>query len=112
MFENDFENLASQYPNYTFFKCDIDSVPRAAYDAEVVDTPQVSIIPTGTKPDGTFYGKADLITVKAKLSDYSSIIPEAKKALDSLKFGSTPSEKKPWVFDPATGTSVPQHESY
>ena len=104
--------LASQYPQYTFFKCDLDTVPRAAYDAEVVDSPQISIIPTGSKPDGTLYGKSDMVTVKGKLSDYSSIISEAKKAVDEFKFGPSPSEKKPWVFDPATGASVPQHESY
>ena len=87
-------------------------MPKAAYDAEVVDSPQVSMIPTGTKPDGSMYYKSEMVTVKAKLSSYSGIIPEAKKALDSFRFGESPSEKKSWVFDPATGTTIPQHESY
>lgn len=90
----------------------MDVVPSAAYDAEVVDSPQVSVIPTGTKPDGSLYCKSDMVTVKAHLSNYSSIVGETKKALDSFKFGESPVEKKPWVFDPATGTTIPQHESY
>lgn len=112
MFEEDFVKLAAQYPQYTFFKCDVDQVPKAAYDAEVVDSPQVSMIPTGTRLDGSLYGKADMKTVKANLAMYSEIVPDAKKMLDSFKFGPSPVEKKPWVFDPATGTSLPQHESY
>ena len=87
-------------------------VPKAAYDAEVVDSPQISLIPTGAKPDGSMYCKSDMISVKAKLANYSTIIPEAKKAVESFRFGESPSEKKPWVFDPATGTTIPQHESY
>lgn len=112
VFESDFESLAAEYPKYTFFKCDVDTVPQAAYDSEVVDSPQISIIPTGTKTDGTLYGKADMVTIRAKLSNYSNIVPDAKTAVESFKFGPSPAEKQPWVFDPATGTSVPQHESY
>lgn len=112
LFEPEFEQLATQYPQYTFFKCDVDDVPTAAYDSEVVDSPQITMIPTGTKPDGSLYGKADLVTVKAKLAEYSAIVPNAKKALDGFRFGESPLEKKPWVFDPATGTTIPLHESY
>ena len=70
------------------------------------------MIPTGAKPDGALYGKADMVTIKAKLGSYSEIIPDAKKAVDGFKFGESPAEKKPWVFDPATGTTLPLHESY
>ena len=112
MFESDFEKLAAQYPQYTFFKCDVDEVPKAAYDAEVVDSPQVSVIATGTKPDGSLYCKSDMKTVKAHLGNYAEIVAEAKKVVDGFKFGESPVEKKPWVFDPATGTSLPLHESY
>jgi hypothetical protein len=70
------------------------------------------MIPTGAKPDGSLYGKADMVTVKAKLAKYSDIVPEAKKALDGFKFGPSPAEKKPWVFDPSTGATLPLHESY
>ena len=87
-------------------------VPKAAYDAEVVDSPQISLIPTGAKPDGSMYCKSDMVTVKGQLANYASIIPDAKKALDKFRFGEAPAEKKPWVFDPATGTTIPQHESY
>jgi hypothetical protein len=87
-------------------------VPKAAYDAEVVDSPQISIIPTGTKPDGTLYCKSDMVTVKANLANYGAIVPDAKKAVEGFRFGEPLSEKKPWVFDPATGTTLPQHESY
>jgi len=53
-----------------------------------------------------------MVTIKANLANYASIIPEAKQAVDRFRFGESPVEKKPWVFDPATGTSIPQHESY
>jgi hypothetical protein len=78
----------------------------------VVDSPQISLIPTGTKQDGSLYCKSDMITIKAELSNYSAIVSDAKKAVEKFKFGPSPSEKKPWVFDPATGTTLPQHESY
>jgi hypothetical protein len=70
------------------------------------------MIPTGTKPDGSMYCKSDMVTVKANLANYAAILPETKKAVDGFRFGESPAEKKPWVFDPATGTTIPQHESY
>jgi hypothetical protein len=112
MFESEFDKLAEQYPNYTFFKVNVDEVPRAAYDAEVVDSPQVSIIPTGTKPDGSLYGKSDMVTVKADLANYSGILPTAKNHIDGFTFGPAPVRKEPWVFDPSTGTTIPLHQSY
>ncbi len=62
--------------------------------------------------DGSLYGKADMVTVRAKLANYAGIVPDAKHALDGFQFGNAPAEKRPWVFDPATGTTVPLHESY
>ena len=53
-----------------------------------------------------------MVTVRASLANYAAIIGEAKKAVEGFKFGESPAEKKPWVFDPATGTTLPQHESY
>ena len=53
-----------------------------------------------------------MVTIKANLANYSAIVSDAKKAVDSFRFGESPSEKKPWVFDPAPGTTIPQHESY
>ena len=90
----------------------MDAIPKAAYDAEVVDSPQISLIPTGTKPDVSLYCKSDMVTIKAELSNYSAIVANARKAVENFKFGPSPAEKKPWVFDPATGTTLPQHESY
>lgn len=87
-------------------------MPKAAYDSEVVDAPQISVIPTGSKPDGTLYCKSDMVSVKASLANYASIVGDAKKVVEGFKFGESPMEKKPWVFDPATGTTLPQHESY
>ena len=112
LFESDFDKLAVQFPQYTFFKCDVDQVPKAAYDSEVVDSPQITMIPTGTRPDGSLYGKADVATVKAVLANYADIVPKAKTVIEGFKFGEQPTEKKPWVFDVATGTTVPLHESY
>jgi hypothetical protein len=112
LFEAEFDKLAAHYPQFTFFKCDVDEVPRAAYDAEVVDSPQISIIPTGSKPDGSLYCKSDMVTVKAQLANYATIVSDAKKAVEGFRFGESPSEKKQWAFDPATGTTIPHHESY
>lgn len=53
-----------------------------------------------------------MVTVKANLANYAAIVADAKKAVEGFKFGESPVEKKPWVFDPATGTTMPQHESY
>jgi hypothetical protein len=53
-----------------------------------------------------------MVTIKARLANYSSIVLDAKKSIEQFRFGEAPAEKKPWVFDPATGTTIPQHESY
>ena len=53
-----------------------------------------------------------MVSVRPVLANYASIVPEAKKAIEGFRFGASPVEKKPWVFDPATGTTIPKHESY
>uniref|UniRef100_A0A7S1ACL0 Thioredoxin domain-containing protein n=1 Tax=Noctiluca scintillans TaxID=2966 RepID=A0A7S1ACL0_NOCSC len=104
-----FESMEKSYPKYSFYTCDVDDCPQAAYDAEVVDVPSVVILPLGLKPDGSNYDKTDMVVVSAELAKYTDVIPQAKAALDSITVLDSDSEKKPWVFDPATGTTLPPH---
>ena len=50
--EAQFEAMSNAYPKYTFYKCDVDDCPIAAYDAEVEDVPSVVILPLGLRLDG------------------------------------------------------------
>merc|ERR1712066_1041479 len=84
MYEEQFEAMASAYPKATFYKCDVDDVPLAAYDSEVVDVPSVVIQPLGLKPDGSRYDKTDMVVVTPELARYDQILPNAKAALDSF----------------------------
>merc|ERR1711964_150796 len=99
------------YPNYTFYKVDVDEVPRAAYDMEVQDAPSIAVLPIGLKPDGTPYDKTDLKLISAPQAEYGSVVPDAKTAIDGISFGKGEFEAKPWKFDPSTGTSLPQHQT-
>merc|ERR1719507_291305 len=84
MYEDQFEAMANSYPKATFYKCDVDDVPLAAYDSEVVDVPSVVIQPLGLKPDGSPYDKTDMVMVAAELARYDQVIPNAKAALDAI----------------------------
>merc|ERR1711862_969758 len=53
MYEEQFDSMAKAYPKYTFYKCDVDDAPLAAYDAEVEEVPSIVIQPLGLKPDGS-----------------------------------------------------------
>merc|ERR1719379_1665021 len=86
MYEEQFDAMSKAYPKYTFYKCDVDDVPLAAYDAEVEDVPSVVVLPLGLKPDGSEYDKTDMVVIKADLSNYSEVIPKAKAALDQFQF--------------------------
>ena len=113
LFEADFLDLANQFTHYQFFKCDIDQVPHAAYDLEVVDAPQISVLPVGMKPDGSLYDKTDLVTIKAELGRYDEIVQKARIAIAAIKVKENIRTVKPlWVFDPATGTTLPKHQLY
>merc|ERR1712151_1355419 len=61
MYAEQFESMASSYPKAKFFKCDVDDVPLAAYDSEVVNVPSVVVMPLGLKPDGSPYDKSDMV---------------------------------------------------
>ncbi|CAK8996138.1 Hypothetical protein (Fragment) [Durusdinium trenchii] len=52
MYKEQFEAMAKSYPKYSFYTCDVDDAPLAAYDAEVTEVPSVVIQPLGLKPDG------------------------------------------------------------
>merc|ERR1712136_556988 len=86
-----FESMSKSYPKYSFYTCDVDDCPQAAYDAEVVDVPSVVILPLGLKPDGSKYDKTDMVK-------YTEVIPRAKAALDAITVIES-EEQKPWVFD-------------
>merc|ERR1719215_2535370 len=67
MFDEQFEAMASANPKYTFYRCDVDDCPLAAYDAEVEDVPSVAILPLGLKPDGSPYDKTDMVVISPEL---------------------------------------------
>merc|ERR1711924_62004 len=56
-----FEAMAKAYPKYSFYTCDVDDVPLAAYDAEVEEVPSIVVLPLGLKPDGSHYDKTDMV---------------------------------------------------
>mmetsp|Transcript_43331 Transcript_43331/g.99856 ORF Transcript_43331/g.99856 Transcript_43331/m.99856 type:complete len:156 (+) Transcript_43331:85-552(+) len=109
MYAEQFEAMAKSYPKYTFYTCDVDDCPMAAYDMEIEDVPAVAILPLGLKPDGSPYDKTDLVVVSAELAKYNEVLPRAKSAIDSITVVDDDSERQPWQFDPATGTTLPPH---
>merc|ERR1719436_1651695 len=109
MYKPQFEAMAANYPKATFYTCDIDDAPLAAYDAEVTEVPSVVIQPLGLKPDGSPYDKTDMVVVAPELARYDEVLGRAKAALDALVVLEDPEEPTPWQFDPATGTSMPAH---
>eukprot|EP00416_Gambierdiscus_australes_P029880 CAMPEP_0171093774 /NCGR_PEP_ID=MMETSP0766_2-20121228/39270_1 /TAXON_ID=439317 /ORGANISM="Gambierdiscus australes, Strain CAWD 149" /LENGTH=155 /DNA_ID=CAMNT_0011552263 /DNA_START=72 /DNA_END=539 /DNA_ORIENTATION=+ len=110
MYSEQFQALSKAYPKYAFYTCDIDDVPLAAYDSEVVEVPSVVIQPLGLKPDGSPYDKTDMQVVAPELARFDQVVPAAKAALDSLQVVEDVDEPKPWQFDPATGTTLPAHK--
>mmetsp|Transcript_56588 Transcript_56588/g.98569 ORF Transcript_56588/g.98569 Transcript_56588/m.98569 type:complete len:167 (-) Transcript_56588:94-594(-) len=107
MMSEQFEAMSKAYPKYSFYTCDVDDVPLAAYDAEVEDVPSVVILPLGLKPDGSPYDKTDMVVVSAELGAFTEVIPKAKAALDGITVVEDGAERAPWQFDPATGTTLP-----
>merc|ERR1712187_149748 len=84
MYSEQFDTMAKAYPKYAFYTCDVDDVPLAAYDSEVVDVPSVVIQPLGLKPDGSPYDKTDMVVVAPELAQFDQVIPRAKAAMDSI----------------------------
>merc|ERR1711977_766063 len=78
MYDDQFEAMAKTYSKYTFFTCDVDDVPLAAYDAEVEDVPSVVILPLGLKPNGSPYDKTDMVVVAPEMAAFNEVIPRAK----------------------------------
>merc|ERR1711976_980008 len=110
MYDEQFEAMSKTYSKYSFYKCDVDDCPLAAYDAEVESVPSIVILPVGMKPDGSPYDKTDMIVVGPELAEFDNIVPRAKAALDSLTIIEDTTEKTAWAFDPATGTTMPPHK--
>merc|ERR1719265_906895 len=84
MYAEQFDAMASAYPKYSFYTCDVDDCPLAAYDAEVEEVPSVAILPLGLKPDGSHYDKTDMVVVSAEMASFNEVIPKAKAALDGM----------------------------
>merc|ERR1711862_898595 len=84
MYVEQFETMAKAYPKYSFYTCDVDDCPLAAYDAEVEDVPSVVILPLGLKPDGSPYDKTDMVVVAPELGKFHEVLPRAKAALDCI----------------------------
>ncbi len=118
IYEQDFKKVSESFPEATFFTADIDVVPRAAYDMEVTSVPQISVLPIGSRPgkEMSLYDKTDL---KAIRSDgefgFSTMFETLRNVVSQTKFNDQVEDQRatqPWVFDPATGTSVPRHQMY
>jgi len=109
MYAEQFEAMAKAYPKYSFYTCDVDDVPLAAYDAEVEEVPSVVIQPLGLKPDGSKYDKTDMVVVAPELARFDQVVARAKAAIDATNVVEGDDEPRPWQFDPATGTTLPPH---
>lgn len=109
MYGEQFEAMAKAYPKATFYTCDIDDVPMAAYDSEVTEVPSVVIQPLGLKPDGSHFDKTDMVVIAPELAQFDQVISRAKAVLDGIEVIEAEGEKMPWQFDPATGTTLPPH---
>merc|ERR1712151_1082988 len=109
MFAEQFEAMSKAYPKYSFYTCDVDDVPLAAYDAEVEDVPSVVILPLGLKPDGSHYDKTDMVVVAPEMARFDQVIANAKSAIDAINVVESDEERAPWQFDPNTGTTLPPH---
>merc|ERR1712007_53653 len=103
MYGEQFHAMASANPKAAFYTCDIDDVPRAAYDAEVTEVPSVVIQPIGLKPDGSAYDKSDMIVVAPEESRYDQVISRAKAAIDATPVVENPAGPTAWEFFPPTG---------
>merc|ERR1712207_136314 len=84
LFKQQFESIAAAYPKYSFYTCDVDDVPLAAYDAEVEDVPSVVILPLGLKPDGSHYDKTEMVVIAPELAAFHEVIPKANAAIDAI----------------------------
>merc|ERR1712151_525096 len=82
MFAEQFEAMSKAYPKYSFYTCDVDDVPLAAYDAEVTEVPSIVIQPLGLKPNGAPYDKTDMVVISPELARFDQVIPNGKAALD------------------------------
>lgn len=107
-----FEDMAKHGGNATFFSVDVDEAPTVAYDCEVTDVPSVAVLPLGAKADGTMFDKTEMVTVNAGESlDYDNVVSKGKAAWDAmsadLSVSDSAESRKPWKFDPATGTTLP-----
>mmetsp|Transcript_81008 Transcript_81008/g.219543 ORF Transcript_81008/g.219543 Transcript_81008/m.219543 type:complete len:156 (-) Transcript_81008:152-619(-) len=109
MFKPQFEQMASSYPKASFYTCDVDDVPLAAYDSEVSEVPSIVIQPLGLKPDGSPYDKTDMVVIAPELARFDQVLGRAKAAMDATTVIEDPEGPKPWQFDPATGTTLPKH---
>merc|ERR1711862_594155 len=94
MYEAQFDAMANSYPKYSFYKCDVDDCPLAAYDAEVEEVPSVVILPLGLKPNGSPYDKSDMIVVAPELAKFDEVVSRAKAALDTLTVIEDTSDKQ------------------
>merc|ERR1719214_363678 len=110
MFEEQFETMAKAYPKYSFYKVDVDDVPLAAYDAEVEEVPSVVVLPLGLKSNGAHFDKTDMVVVAPEMASFNEVIPRAKAAIDGITVIEDEAERKPWQFDPNTGTTMPPHQ--
>ncbi|CAJ1454532.1 unnamed protein product, partial [Effrenium voratum] len=85
MYKEQFQAMANSYPKYSFYTCDVDDAPLAAYDAEVTEVPSVVIQPLGLKPDGSYYDKTDMVVVAPELAKFDQVLSRAKAAVDSIE---------------------------
>merc|ERR1719424_14240 len=89
LYAEQFEAMAKAYPRYSFYTCDVDDVPLAAYDAEVEEVPSIVILPLGLKPNGASYDKTEMAA-------FNEVIGRAKAAVDGITVVDDEAERAPW----------------
>ena len=107
MYASQFPELANKFSNFAFFKCDVDQVPSAAYDAEVVEDFQVAVMPIGMEVStGRECTKIDWVGVTAERAGGAfNVIKETENILAKLSIAKSQKSKR-WEFDPSTGTTT------
>merc|ERR1711963_1301187 len=83
MYKPQFEAMASSYAKASFYTCDVDDAPLAAYDAEVTEVPSIVIQPLGLKPDGSAYDKTDMVVVAPEVARFDQVLAKAKATIDT-----------------------------
>ena len=96
MFKPAVLKVAEKFPGFHFFDCDVDTVPKAAYDCEIAGDFQVAVCPVGRFTDGRLSTKEDWRVLGTR--DLNDRLEQVLRDLDLAEAGERKIE-----FDPNTG---------